>query len=127
MLVNFTKRFSILVLFLLGVSCKKDAPQELEGSIILNVFVVHHEIPVQEATVYLKEQATEFPGENPGAYDRNSETFESLARFTKLLPGKYWIYGEGFDGIDSVVGYMPIELADSSNFDEVDVKLHVSE
>jgi hypothetical protein len=41
--------------------------------------------------------------------------------------GSYYLYAEGFDGVDSVMGYKPVVLGDAMKFTDVDEILYVSE
>lgn len=121
-------RFAIVIVFTLALllaGCKKE---EDPNNIFLEVLVVHHDIPVLDAQVYLKNNVTEYPGDDTSVYDETKDVDgQGQASFNKLAPGNYFLYSEGFDGVDSVFGYMPVTLTDSMLFETVNRTLYISE
>jgi len=118
--------FSVLLLLFAVSSCKN--PDSIpETNISLKVEVKHHNILVPNSHIWL-EKTNEFPGTNTDLYTR--EVFAddwAVGTFTELSTGTYWMYAEGFDGTDSVVGYNSIVLTDTLLLDIVETELQVSE
>lgn len=109
-------------------SCRKKDIGEPISSIILKVAVKHHALSVKGARVYLKYDATSFPGKDSSVYEKSLMSDEQgIAIFDKLLPTNFYLYSLGFDGVDSVVGYMPIVLTQEMLNKEHHVTLLVSE
>jgi hypothetical protein len=113
--------FTFCILFL--VSCKKDNKTNPEGNEIIkgkiNLFIEakHHSWAVPGITVYMKKDATEFPGTDTTLYPYHVQTDASgIAWFKELFIGKYYIYAKGYDYIfgAEVTGKMPIELNSST-------------
>jgi hypothetical protein len=93
------KIFSIL-LFLsfvlnLGSCCKGGTG----GKASLNCTVFHHAKPIPAATVYIKYNASDFPGADPSAYDSHitSSNTSNQVIFDNLHCGDYYLYGVGYD------------------------------
>lgn len=108
-----------LLLILLVTDCRKennlnkDGQSVIAGSIRLNIQVMHHSWGVPYIPVYLKRNATEFPGYDTSLYDTCLQADnEGKLSFVKLYPGNYFLYAHGYDYyFGSVVrGYMPIRL-----------------
>ena len=111
---------SILVLILfVGMisSCRKehsrDNPVKIEGQIQFEVHAVHHSWDVSHIWIYLKANATEFPGADSTLYDLKGQA-DGYGKFTfqNLHPGNYYVYAYGYDAIwgSNVIGYNKIVL-----------------
>jgi len=119
---------TVLLFFMVMSGCKKEEPKVAVGSITLAIQVLHHTLEIPYARVFLKSDATSFPGKDTTVYDWVSQAdFEGKLRVTKLFVGSYYLYAEGFDGVDSVMGYKPVVLGDAMKFTDVDEILYVSE
>jgi hypothetical protein len=90
--VIFLLTFFLILCFF---SCKKD---QLGGKSKVKGIVAHHGSSIEEATVYIKFNATEFPGEDVGVYDEhvraNSNGYYEISNFYK---GNYYLYAVGID------------------------------
>src|SRR5437764_13046 len=121
-------------------SCKKNNVQTnaggnevVKGSISLYVAAMHHSWAVGGISVFLKKDATTFPGADTSKY-----TWKALAdaggnvKFPNLFPGNYFVYATGIDHAIGmpVVGYniQAIELNSSTiTNNEYYYTLYVSE
>ena len=75
------------------------------GGFTLEVQVYHHSVPVPNALVLLKEEVDDFPGKSLEIYDFSSRCdINGKCTIDGIFPGNHWVYGVGFDGIDSVFG-----------------------
>ncbi len=104
----------------LFLSCQKDDEEPPTGRIFGQV--LHHDDPILGATVYIKYNATEFPGTSPSDYDDEvtASTIDALYSFDGLSAGSYYLYGIGED-IDcgcSVFGGIPVVLNSNSDIRE---------
>ena len=119
---------AVLIISVLFLSCKKKDSDIPSSSITLEVFVNHHNVPVKEATVYLKSNTESFPGKDISVYDKSLATnAEGVAVFSTLLSGNFYLYSLGFDGQDSVVGSLPVILTNDMLNKTHRVNLLVSE
>ncbi len=123
----------ITLYVLISSGCKKnsDTPQIIEGTLSLEVQVMHHSWNVPNIPLYLKKNATEFPGNDTSVYElKTYADSDGKAAFDKLYPGKYYLFAKGYDyyfGAD-VVGSTFINLTSSASVNEpVHVTLMVSE
>ena len=108
------------------MGCEKGEISNLLGSpdpvvvgqlITLELEVKHHYRSLPGCNVYLKKNATEFPGNDPSNYDMEAESNPNgFVQFNNLLYGDYYLYVDGYDQdvADSVKGYLPILLDESS-------------
>jgi hypothetical protein len=124
--------FSFLI-FLLSSSCKKESPTGsiVKGNYSIIVTVKHHDRILQGIPVYLKNNATEFPGHDTSLYDWNKTSdLSGIAFFNELFGGNYFLYGKGIDsaiGME-VIGAAAVSLSDSTTVNnEVYVTLFVTE
>lgn len=96
-------------------SCrKKDASETIiTGAYSLEAHVIHHTWDVSHVMIYLKKNATSFPGPDTSAYDMSGMT-DGYGRFTfeKLHPGNYYLYVSGYDIIweGNVTGEMAVQV-----------------
>lgn len=98
-------------------SCKKNDNtfdgNSIKGSLSVEVHVKHHSYDVAAIMVYLKKDATEFPGRDSSTYNFKGQTDGyGKVTFENLFPGKYYVYASGFDAIwnGNVFGYAPLSL-----------------
>ena len=134
----------ILILMILSglFSCKKKINEIKEltitsetnpitttnGKITLTIEVKHHSRPMSEFIVFIKNDATQFPGEDVSVYDFSGPTNQiGFIQFENLSFGNYYLYGNGYDYeiADSVIGYTPI-LIDSSTVDKVGLNYEIN-
>ncbi len=91
-------------------SCKKEGTG---GKASVTGKILHHSLPVPNATVYIKYGTQEFPGTEPSAYDA-SVTAGSDAKYTfsDLRKGNYYLFSIGYDTAISqtVRGGVPIGI-----------------
>jgi len=123
-------------LLFLVCSCRKNNPSPgtnatVPGDLQLNVQVLHHSWEVGFIDVYLKRNATTFPGKDSSLYDLHVKADgHGLAVFTQLYPGNYYVYASGFDVsvANMVLGYAPVSLNSATLHDQqADLTLYVSE
>jgi len=94
------KKFLLLfVAFLLVVDFSSCCKGGTGGNASLACSVFHHAKPINGATVYIKYNATEFPGTDPSAYSASltSPNNSNQLTFKNLHCGDYFLYGVGFD------------------------------
>ncbi|MBN8694787.1 MAG: hypothetical protein J0L69_16455 [Bacteroidetes bacterium] len=117
---------SLLVLsILLFASCKKNqtgGKSEVKGT------VFHHSKRIPEAIVYIKFNATEFPGKDVSVYD-DKVIADSEGNYTvKFYKGSYYLYAVGKDyaipAPYEVVGGVPIKLRTN---EEINTDIYVTE
>lgn len=83
-----------LIIGLLFASCKKN---QLGGKSDVKGTVFHHAKRIPNATIYIKFNATEFPGSDVSVYDTKI-TADSLGNYSvKFYKGNYYLYGVGKD------------------------------
>jgi hypothetical protein len=136
-LFRYKKLFPLLVLVSGGIffyACDKDPEQPIPSDKIkatLVVEVMHHQWTIPNIPVYLKKNATEFPGQDTTLYELKMITDQSgYVQFNNLLYGNYYLFVHGWDPIfnDSVIGYKPVVISDSSaGGGIVDDRIFVSE
>ena len=109
-------------------SCRKDDTVDPSGNIVWTVQVRHHAQIVPDARVWIKSGVTQFPGQDTGVYEYglNCDAVGEVS-FTELLPGAYYLYCEGNDGVDDVIGALGQPLADTSSGKVVTSVLLVTE
>jgi len=95
-------------------SCQKDDTVNPSGNIMWTVQVKHHTQIVSDARVWIKSGGSQFPGQDTGIYEYGLDCdVLGEVSFTELLPGEYYLYCEGNDGVDDVIGALGQILADS--------------
>jgi hypothetical protein len=69
------------------------------GDATLDCSVFHHSKPIPGATVYVKYNATEFPGTDVSVYSANAKASgtSNTLKIEGLHCGDYFLYGVGFD------------------------------
>lgn len=91
------------------VSCKKN---QAGGNAEVSGRVVHHSKNIPNASVYVKYNATEFPGEDVSKYDHQFSADASGAYTFKCYKGSYYLYAVGIDAAlgEQVTGGIPVKL-----------------
>jgi hypothetical protein len=122
----------LLLFILVNTSCKKDdANGVVKGNKNIIVTVWHHERILSGIKLYLKYNATEFPGNDSTLYDWSATSdLSGVAQFNDLFNGNYFLYGKGIDtGIGlEVIGGAVVNLNDSTTVNnEIYVRLMVTE
>lgn len=122
----------IALLLFLTLSCKKENTlKPISGNLQLKVRAMHHSWGVPYLPIYLKKNATEWPGNDTTAYDlKATADAEGNVIFTNLSLGNYYLFGSGYDPIFMmpVSGYSPVSLSTSNSADGVVNKIfYVSE
>jgi hypothetical protein len=113
-----------IILFFIGIfcmSCKKspDEGSVIYGNITLDLHMKHHYWDVPYLKVYMKKDATTFPGSDTTLYEyKGHADASSNITFNRLMIGKYFIYATGYDSLyqSQVIGRLPINLT-SENID----------
>lgn len=104
---------------LLGVvifSCKKN---QTGGNASVKGVVRHHGKPIPDAYVYVKFNATEFPGDDYKLYDTYVQADANGNYSIPLYKGSYYVYAKGYD-IDIpapyiVVGGLSVSVRNKEN------------
>lgn len=135
------KRIRIVVLiFAAGFifsGCKKDEQKDNAGNVVVHgtnrliVSVYHHTIALQGISIFLKNNATEFPGTDTTLYNWKTTSDNSgIAVFENLFPGNYFLFGSGIDQNISmqVIGAAPAALNSTTlTNNEAYITLYVTE
>lgn len=115
-------------------ACQREPEQPIVAAskkATLVVEVMHHHWTVPGIPVYLKKDATEFPGMDTASYDLLQVTNQGgNVQFRDLIYGNYYLFVSGWDPVfnDSVIGYKPVVINDSSAAGGiVDDRIFVSE
>ncbi len=98
------------ILFTTITSCQKEGTG---GNSTIIGYVKHHEKFIPNATVYIKYNATEFPGTNTANYDASIIAgSNALYKFTNLRKGDYYLYAIGYDDVilSQVQGGIAVKL-----------------
>jgi hypothetical protein len=132
--------FCLSVVLLSASSCKKDKDDPTPpaclagpgGEVELAFYVRHHDLLVPGANVYIKYNATEFPGIDPNLYDFTVTTGDSghsigHAHINGMRCGRYFLYSAGYDPYinDSVFGGIPVNVTQTSG--SVTINIPVTE
>lgn len=127
-----------LLVVCLFVACKKDnTPKNengqvvVQGNMTIKVHARHHALAVPDLPVYLKRNATSWPGSDSSMYEFRTVTDHSGdCEFNRLFPGNYYVYAHGIDvavGV-YVIGYHGVVLNSSTAPDNTfEMTLLVSE
>jgi hypothetical protein len=119
------KKFLPCIIFLaFCFSCKKN---QLGGKSKVSGKVTHHERIVPNATVYIKFNATEFPGADSSRYDAKVMADSHGEYSFRCYKGDYYLFGTGIDLQSSplyVHGGVPVHVR---NNEEVENDIAVSE
>jgi|SRR3954464_10038864 len=95
---TFLKSFAVLcfVVTLLTIGgCHKEG---LGGNASISGTVYHHEVAIPNCVVYIKFNATDFPGDGPESYDASvTADAEGKFSFNRVYKGDYYLFGVGYD------------------------------
>jgi len=80
--------------FLILISCEKNA---LGGKSRIEGKVVHHNKRIANARVFIKFNATEFPGKDTLVYDSKLSADENGNFTFSVYKGDYYVFGYGYD------------------------------
>jgi hypothetical protein len=117
----------LLTLFaaLVVLACKKN---QLNGTSNIHGKVVHHTKAISGARVFIKFDATEFPGKDTTAYDTKVVADANGNFSIDCYKGDYYLYGYGHDlAIDPpyvVFGGVPVKIRKN---EDVDAQIAVTE
>lgn len=104
-------KLSVLCLTILAISsCHKEGPG---GKSAVTGYVAHHSHKIPNAIVYIKYNATEFPGADVSKYDASVTADANGYYLIKdLYKGDYYVYGFGYDSSiqENVVGGIGVKL-----------------
>lgn len=128
-------QFFLLVTLLLLCTCKKSdtvnsSSGGIHGTITMDVTVMHHTWGVPSIPVYLKYNATDWPGKDTTLYDvKQRANREGFISFPQLGPGNIVIYAAGFDSIFQafVIGYTTVNLTKNDANSTVNITVTASE
>jgi hypothetical protein len=88
-------KLSLVLVLALGFSaCKKN---QTGGKASVKGVVAHHGKPIADAYVYIKFNATEFPGEDFKMYDTYVKANSTGNYSIPLYKGSYYLYAKGYD------------------------------
>ncbi len=113
-----------LIILITATACKKN---RLGGKAFITGKVEHHARAIPNATVYIKFNAKEFPGENVSLYDALT-TADGTGSYTfRCYKGDYYLYARGIDSLpqpEAVSGGVPVHIRAK---EEVKANIAVSE
>lgn len=129
-----TLLFSLTLLAIGFASCeekRRDTVQIEGGDVTVTARVMHHSWHVAGAKVYIKANATQFPGTDSTLYDsfKISDTY-GYVRFEHVPNSNYYLYSTGFDPnvAKPVWGYIPFSVSTvKGETKEIDITVPVSE
>ncbi|MFT4665398.1 MAG: hypothetical protein ACI8YQ_000320 [Polaribacter sp.] len=125
--MKYSKAFFLLLALSLCFSCNRDDDDNTDQPTpIGRIFgqVMHHEDLIPDALVYIKYDATEFPGIDPSNYDDQVtvDSIDASFEFTNLGKGSYYLFGIGNDEacFCEVIGGIPVALiSDEATFETI--------
>lgn len=85
---------SLLFFIVMVCACKKD---QLGGSATIKGEVLHHAKLIPGARVFIKFNATDFPGTDTTLYDAKVVADANANYMIKCYKGNYFLYGVGYD------------------------------
>lgn len=124
------------VIILINIQCNDDKKEEeidncaegRTGTLTLVAKMVHHSRPIIGCKVFIKYNASEFPGEDTTKYDYSvtSPSNSAFATIDSLTCGNYYIYAIGIDSLLDPVnwvvkGGLPYSTALLSGTDSINV------
>jgi hypothetical protein len=107
------KLFVMSILMLVWLSCTKAGKG---GAASIAGKVLHHDVIIPNARVFIKYNQSDFPGKDTTKYDDIvSADKQGNYKMTDLKKGKYFIYAVGLDGVAngnpfSVFGGLSVSL-----------------
>lgn len=86
--------YFIITINLVFTSCKKN---QTGGRSRVSGVIAHHGAPIPNARVYIKFNATDFPGDDYSVYDTYSDADEHGKYDINFYKGTYYLYAKGYD------------------------------
>jgi hypothetical protein len=83
-----------VIVSLIFFSCKKN---QIGGNASVKGVVSHHGKPIADAYVYVKFNATEFPGDDYKLYDTYVQADANGNYSINLYKGSYYLFSKGYD------------------------------
>jgi hypothetical protein len=118
----------ITAIIIFPAACKKNGTG---GKSTVQGKVKHHGLTIPGAMVYIKYDATDFPGADISVYDASVQASSSTGQyeFTDLLPGNYYIYGVGYDSTisEAVFGGTALKIKYSERKETLELNVPVVE
>jgi hypothetical protein len=112
---NLSFQVVLLGALVVGLSaCKKN---QLGGKSEVSGTVAHHDTPIPHSRVFIKYNATEFPGKDTSLYDAQVHA-DAAGKFSfNVYKGSYYLFGYGYDNnIQEIVyGGIPLEVKRKEN------------
>lgn len=133
------KKKAFLAFLVLAVAlpfaCKKNESDTsgnitVQGNVTLTLSFLHHTWGMPSIPVYLKFNATQWPGKDSTKYDVvQPANREGVVTFTKLGPGNFVVYASGYDSIfrAHVIGYKQVIIGKENANTTVTDTVYVSE
>jgi len=99
----------VLIIMMFFASCKKN---QLGGTATVKGLVKHHSKIIGGARVFIKFNATEFPGRDTALYDAKVFADAEGKYSFDCFKGNYYLYGFGYDeGVPGdVTGGIPVKI-----------------
>lgn len=109
-----------LLLVLFFYACKKN---QLGGKSTIKGVVAHHSKKIPNAMVYIKFNATEFPGKDVNTYDANTKSDVNGTFSFTCYKGDYYLYAVGYD-YDTKAPYLvnggvPVTIRNNESVDAI--------
>ncbi len=118
----------MLIAVMTVTACKKNGTG---GDARIHGHVAHHVVKIPNAIVYIKYNATEFPGADVSKYNASTQASSGDGHysFDGLRAGEYYIYGVGYDSAISapVFGGIGVEIKYSERKETIEVNVPVVE
>lgn len=120
-MMKFSRRLIPVFLLLVSLSvsfyaCKPDKDDEpvdlcaegRTGELQLSAKMIHHTRPIKGCDLYIKYNATEFPGEDTSLYDYHvtAPADSAVAVIDSLNCGNYYLYAVGIDSLLDPSGWL---------------------
>lgn len=105
--------FTVLFFVLLSGGMSSCHKEGIGGNASISGTVYHHDEPIPNCVVYIKFNASDFPGDDQTDYN-TSVTADASGHFefTKLYKGEYYLFGKGYDNkiMAIVKGGIPVKI-----------------
>jgi hypothetical protein len=116
-----------LAVILTITACKKNGTG---GKETIKGVVAHHSRAIPNSKVYIKYNATEFPGSTISNYDdKVIANSEAAYEIKNLRPGEYYLYAVGVDpsSVEPVFGGVPVVIRNSDKNATIQANIAVVE
>ena len=120
--------FLLLITLAVFTRCKKDDPSVEAGEVSLNIYVKHHNLPIGNSRIFIKNATLAFPGHDTTQYDTRYVTdANGYFSLTDIGNGEknMVIYAKGIDagwdtsGTTPVWGFNTVSFSTSPGQDDV--------